>query len=184
MKAGKRTEIINFNDISLERLIEYISNTHHKYLKETILTLKVHLKTMLKIDSLAHPEVKKISDNIDGLKLLLEQHLVMEEHILFPYLKTISKKEDMQSNGPASLSGSLILKIKKEHSKINAIIKEIRKLSDNYTPAINSSPALKLCYARMFDLEQDLHRHIFTEERILFPKLLEFENRLINNLNR
>jgi regulator of cell morphogenesis and NO signaling len=56
-------------------------------------------------------------------------------------------------------------------------LENIRVVSNNYLPSVNSSPALKLCYAQLFDFEQDLHRHIFLEEKILFPKVLEIENR-------
>lgn len=174
--------VVNFNELSLEKLAEYISNTHHAYLKEMILSFKVHLKTIVKVDNKNYPEVLLIGNKIEELRSLLEQHLNMEEHILFPYLKNLLKKQDSVTDGSESRAGILILKIKKEHVKISEVINLIRKLSNDYTPAGNSSPSLKLCYAQMFDLEQDLHRHIFIEEQILFPKLLEYEKRMVNNI--
>jgi regulator of cell morphogenesis and NO signaling len=181
MKITKRNEVIDFNKLNLEHLIEHISNTHHTYLKEIILSFKVHLKTILKVDRTDHPEVLQIGARIEELKSLLEQHLNMEELILFPYLKNTLRTTSKLTTPSENISCNLILKIKNEHVQISNKIKKIRILSDNYTPSINSSPTLKLCYAQLFDLEQDMHRHIFIEEQILFPKLLEHEKRMIHN---
>lgn len=180
MKNPQKSGVVNFNDLSLEKLIEYISSTHHTYLKQVILSFSVHIKTMLKVDVKNHPEVDSIRNEIMQLKSLLEQHLNMEEHILFPYINGLIHKREKINKQSENLSENLIIKIKNEHLKISSIIKKIRILSHNYKPGVNSSPSLKLCYAQMFDLEQDIHRHVFVEENILFPKLLEYEKRIVN----
>jgi regulator of cell morphogenesis and NO signaling len=177
MKAVKTNGIVNFSELSLERLIEYISGTHHNYLKEIITSVKVHLKTIVKVDGNMYPEILIIGKRTEELNALLEQHLNMEEFILFPYLKNLLHANDPD---PTGNTRNLILKIKKEHVTIFQIMKDIREHSNNYTASPASSPALKLFYAKMFDLEQDIHRHIFIEEQIFFPKLQEYRKRNLN----
>jgi regulator of cell morphogenesis and NO signaling len=183
MKSMKNNNVVNFNEMSIDKLVGYISSTHHSYLKEVIHSFSVHLKTMLKVDVKDHAEVISMRDEIVKLKALLEQHITMEEHILFPYInRLILKNEPLRKT--EIISESLIRKIKKEHLTILMIINKIRVLSKGYTPPVNSSPTLKLCYAQMFDLEQDIYRHVFVEENILFPKLLDFEKRLTNYVTK
>lgn len=177
MDSTKSKSTINFNEMKIDKLVDYLSDTQHSYLKNAILRFSVYMKTILKVDSTIHPEVNKISSLISELTELVEQHLIMEEHLLFPYIRDLAKKNGLSSHVEKNLADNPVKKIKLGHSKIISILENIRGLSNNYLPAVNSSPALKLCYAQLFDFEQDIHRHVFLEEKILFPKLKELEQR-------
>lgn len=178
MKSTKKGEVVNYNLLGLDELVEFISKTYHNYLKELIFSLEVHLGTMLKIDTIKDSGVTSIRNCVQELKILLEQHVSREENILFPFISKLTKNNKNSNLEPEIFSGHLINKIKMEHAKISEILNKIRKLSHNYSPPANSSPALKLCYAQLFNLEQDIHKHIFVEENILFPKLLDFEKKI------
>jgi regulator of cell morphogenesis and NO signaling len=171
---------VNFSEMRLDKLVDYLSNTHHPYVKSAISRFKIYLKTIIKIDKEKHPEVQQISLLIGELTALMDQHLTMEEHLLFPYIDALVKKQGIWVGSSTPLSENPVKKIKAEHSRIIEILEKIREISNNYLPAVNSSPALKLCYAQLFDFEQDIHRHIFLEEKILFPKLLQMEKRNMN----
>jgi regulator of cell morphogenesis and NO signaling len=177
MSRVKREAKINFSEMRIDKLVDYLSNTHDVSVKSAISRFNIYLKTIAKVDSTLHPEVKKISLLIHELTELTEQHLSMEEHLLFPYASTLFKTNGMRVSSDLHLTESPLKRIKTEHSRMTSILEEIRAASNNYFPAVNSSPALKLCYAQLFDFEQDIHRHIFLEEKILFPKLTEMERR-------
>lgn len=182
MKSTKKGEVVNYNLLGLDELVEFISKTYHNYLKELILSLEVHLGTLLKIDTIKDPAISSIRNCVQELKILLEQHVSRGENILFPFISKLTKNNKSPNLEPEIFSGHLIKKIKMEHAKISEIQNKIRKLSHNYSPPANSSAALKLCYAQLFNLEQDIHKHIFVEENILFPKLLDFEKKKIRTL--
>lgn len=184
MKRTKKGEGVNYNLLGLEELVEYISETYHDYLKELIFSLEVHLGTLQKIDTIKHPTVTSIRNCVQELKIVLEQHVSREENILFPFITKLTKNNKSLNLEPEIFSGHLIKKIKMEHARISEILNKIRKLSHNYSPPANSSAALKLCYAQLFNLEQDIYKHIFVEENILFPKLLDFEKKKIRNTKK
>lgn len=184
MKSTKKGEVVNYNLLSLDKLAEYISETYHDYLKELIISLEIHLGTMLKIDTIQQPGVTSIRNCVQELKVALEKHVSREENILFPFISNLTKNNTAPNLQPEIFSGHLINKIKKEHAKISEILNKIRKLSHNYLPPANSSSSLKLCYAQLFNLEQDIHKHVFVEENILFPKLLDFEKRKIREAKK
>jgi regulator of cell morphogenesis and NO signaling len=165
---------VNFNELRADKLTEYIVENHHPSIRSALSRYAVHSKTILKLDITLHPEVVMIDKYVTELTKLVEQHLDFEEFIFFPYVKGLVYGDidelDHELESPME-------RIKNERSRIKELLRKIRTLSDNYTPAINSSPALKLCYAQLFDLEQDVHKHSFLEENILFSKLNELEKR-------
>lgn len=180
MKKFRTPETVNFNEMKVDKLVDYVINTHHSFIKEALNTFDVHLKTVVKIDMKNHPEIKPINILMFELKFLLEQHLNMEEHILFPYINGIIKNQKYNALLTEKLIENPIHKITKEHDEVEFLLKKIRNLSNNYRPPVDSSPSLKLCYAQLFDLEQDIHKHIFLEEKFLFPKMRELEKRNLN----
>lgn len=177
MRSSKGTNRIDITAMSVDKLVNYLADTLQPNIKSAISRFNVYIKTIIKVDSDIHPEVKKISILLQELTNQMDQHLAMEEHLLFPYVEVLSKNQGIMSSMQTNLSEIPFKRIKEEHSKIINNLENIRKISNNYLPSVNSSPALKLCYAQLFDFEQDIHRHIFLEEKILFPKLLEIEKR-------
>ncbi|MCX6295412.1 MAG: hemerythrin domain-containing protein [Bacteroidetes bacterium] len=178
MKIINSGSVVNFNGMKADKLVEYIINTHHSYIKDALSTFNVHSKTIVKIDSALYPEVIAIYQLSQELKELLEQHLSFEEYILYPYIKKLIENSEESSD---NLLENPINKIREENTNISNIFKKLRILSGNYVASVNSSPALKLCYAQLFDLEQDVNKHAFLEENILFSKLNELEKRKTNS---
>jgi regulator of cell morphogenesis and NO signaling len=158
-----------------DKLADYIVKTHHAFIKNALSRFDVHLKTIIKLDSVKYPEVTEVSRLMEKLKLIMEQHLNLEEQILFPYISTLI--EGAGRFGTVVTMENPLKKLKQEHAYVAAILSRVRELSNDYTPPVSTSPALKLCYAQLFDFEQDVHKHIFLEENILFPKLLALEKR-------
>jgi regulator of cell morphogenesis and NO signaling len=65
-----------------------------------------------------------------------------------------------------------------EHEAAGTILKQIAKLSNNYTPPEWACNTFKALYAKLDEFEQDLHLHIHLENNILFPKALALEKEL------
>ena len=59
-----------------------------------------------------------------------------------------------------------------EHEHAGNLLKEIRSLSDNYTPPPDACTTYRLSFAALQALEQDLHQHIHLENNILFPRAI------------
>jgi regulator of cell morphogenesis and NO signaling len=51
-------------------------------------------------------------------------------------------------------------------------LKEINKLTGNYTPPADACTTYRLSFAALQAFEANLHRHIHLENNILFPKAL------------
>lgn len=179
-------KVTNPSNMHVDMLCDYILSTYHVSIKQSLSVLPVYIKTMEAIDKNKHNEVAKIAELFVALKELIEQLLGKEENIFFPYIKKLSESlryNTKESKSVVGLSKRPLATIKEEHEKIKFLLQEMRSLSNEYTPANDSSPSLKLCYAHLFNFEQDVYKHIFLKENFLFPKVAELEKSagLMNN---
>jgi len=62
-----------------------------------------------------------------------------------------------------------------EHETAGNLLKEIAKLSNNYSVPEWGCNTFKALYAKLDEFEQDLHIHVHLENNILFPKATNLE---------
>jgi regulator of cell morphogenesis and NO signaling len=62
-----------------------------------------------------------------------------------------------------------------EHDAAAEQLREIRRLSSDFTPPADACVTYRTLYEALEGLEKDLHEHIHLENNILFPKAIEME---------
>ena len=173
----------NFKNWELDFLIDYIVNTYHIYLKESLEMLDAYASKVARVHGEGHPRVVKIYEWFLAVKEELTAHMQKEEMVLFPYIKELVASNRADSNIELSHFGSVqnpISMMETEHEKAGDILKEIGKLSDNYNPPDWACNTFKALYAKLDEFEQDLHLHVHLENNILFPKAILLETKLSN----
>ncbi len=166
----------NFNEMSLDILVDFLEHSNHYSLRKLIVVITNQVKYLLYLEK-SHPEIILISEQLLILVKLLEKYLNMEERFFFPSIKNLIQDSEKSLKQSDNLPSNLIVKVQNEHSKILQILSKIRKLTVNFVPSESSNPSLKLCYAQMFNLEQDIQKYLFIAQNILFPKLTVLEKR-------
>ncbi|MES2558372.1 MAG: hemerythrin domain-containing protein [Bacteroidota bacterium] len=160
-----RLENINYSEMSLQKLGVYVMDIQHPYLKKALSTFML---CTAKIYETSTSETNILGEELTKLGALIEEHLIWEEQTFFPFLRLQIEHKEYHKPGDFP---ELVYKLKSEHDAIIKLIKKNRLISNDYVPASDASPKLKLCYAQLFDFEQDILKHIFLEEDLLFPKL-------------
>lgn len=163
---------------SLTELAEYIVEQHHAYAKKELprllaLASKVHLR-----HGHAHPELNRVRELVEALSNEVGSHLLKEEQILFPRLKTIEDAADAGIKPPPAFFGSLFNPIRHmlgDHDDAGELLRSLRSQTHDYTLPDDACMSYKALYQGLSDLERDLHQHIHLENNILFPRALEFE---------
>lgn len=158
---------MNFSKMPSAKLAVYIMDIQHPYLLKALCTFKLCAGKITEATE-KEPGNRILADTLTRLGTMVEQHLMWEEDLFFPYLR--SKIEYLEPDLPLDLPEAL-QKIKSEHAAISRLIKKARLISNGYRPSSSASPALRLCYAQLFDFEQDMLKHFFLEDNILFLKL-------------
>jgi regulator of cell morphogenesis and NO signaling len=140
----------------LGALLDHIIETHHLYLKRELPRLAAMLDQA--------PDIRRV---FEPLREELENHLMKEEMMLFPLIRTLELAGERGTAAPLSHCGSVrnpIRVMEREHTHATAALAELSRLTAGYT-----SPAGALCDG-LRALDADLRQHIRLEEDFLHPR--------------
>jgi len=169
----------NYNEWSLDFLVDFIINTHHKYVKNSLPILLEYTAKVAKVHGKEHLEVVAIYDLFKEASDELNLHMMKEETILFPYIKQLVNEKNSVNEGCSfGTVKNPIRMMEHEHDVVGNIFKTIRGLSNDYTPPVDACTTYKLSYKKLEEFENDLHQHIHLENNILFPKSIKLESEL------
>lgn len=170
----------DFNSWDLEFLVDYIENTHHKYVTEANRLIIEYADKVASVHGHHYTETVEINLLFHELANELTMHMQKEEQILFPIIRKIAKaKKDGESL--SSSFGSIqdpIKMMEKEHTGAGDILRKIAELSNNYTPPVDACNTFKALYSKLEEYQNDLFQHIHLENNILFPKAIIFEQEI------
>ncbi len=170
----------NYNEWSLDFLVDFIINTHHKYVKSSLPLLMEYTAKVAKVHGKEHLEVVTIYDLFKEASEELNSHMMKEETILFPYIKQlVNEKKSVNEGCSFGTVKNPIRMMEHEHDVVGNIFKTIRELSNDYTPPEDACTTYKLSYKKLEEFENDLHQHIHLENNILFPKSIKLESELL-----
>lgn len=171
-----------FAEWDIDFLTEYIVNIHHQYLKDVLPVMGKHLNHFVEGHKKNHPELEKILKLFNSLVKDIFPHLQQEEEVLFPYIRQIAHAYD----GKESYASLLVRTLRKpveevmkyEHETIPGVFRELRVVTNNYTPPENACVSHRVAFSMLKELDHDLMQHVFLESKILFPKAITMEQEL------
>ncbi len=153
-------------------LARYIVEVHHRYVRETAPVLKQFAHKVAQVHGSLRPELHRIRDLVDELTEEMDQHMADEEENVFPRIAALAAaREDGQSDGGDGLQDP-IANLEHDHDHAGDLMRQIRELSDGYTPPDMACATYRATYAKLSEFEDDLHRHVHLENNILFPQVI------------
>lgn len=159
------------------RLIDYIVSTHHAYLRSALPSIAGDLATILEAEGTRRPELSRAAAYFDQMRRDLEQHLLKEEQVLFPYVRDLATW-DATTAHPGSPFGTVenpIRMMEREHRDATDALRTIRELTGGFMAPSDGGATYASCMAELARFERDLHRHVHLENNVLFPKAVELE---------
>lgn len=166
----------DFNSFPLDKLIDYILNVHHSYIRESIPLVLQYGTKVSSVHGDRHPELREIFQLFHDLVNELIMHMKKEEMILFPHVKKLL--HGIRAQEISSIQSPIAV-MESEHENAGNILKTIGKLSSDFTPPSDACNTYRAFYAKLQEFQDDLHKHIHLENNILFPKAIKLESDLI-----
>lgn len=161
----------DYTKYSCKDLIDYIINTHHKYLWEEMPILSKFTQRILAAHGDKHPELlTKVKTLYEDLRKELEAHLRKEEDIVFPLIKTYVEAKDGKAKNDMLKE---IRSLKDEHEAAGNILKELRKVTNDYEFPSDVCTTFVMTYKKLKEMERDIFLHIHLENNILFKRYEE-----------
>lgn len=157
----------NWVEAPFDELVDHIVNVHHGYLYENLPKISELTTKILRVHGGNHSELSKVHKLFHTVKMELEAHLIEEETIQYPAIK-----EYLRSNSEVDLDKAIniINQLQDEHTGAGDILKELRKVTNDYKAPSDGCNTYKLTYAKLEEMESDIFQHIHLENNILFPR--------------
>lgn len=155
-------------------LADHIVQTHHRFVRKTIPDLRFYASKVYRVHGDTHPELRQIADTVQALTQELSAHMEKEERVLFPYIHQLESGGHMHAAFFASVRQPIGM-MEMEHEDAGALMAELRRLTDQYTPPADACNSYRLLYQMLKAFEDDLHLHVHLENNILFPKAISLE---------
>ena len=172
-----------FDSMELDELIGHIINVHHSYVNKMIPEISNHAIKVLNVHGENHPELEELNVLWRNLVDELENHLLKEEKMLFPYIKKLieTKKDSLAVPfAPFGSVGNPISVMEKEHLSAGNVFICMHEITSDFTLPVDACAIFKVLYDELKDFEKDLHIHIHLENNILYPKAIMLEYELTN----
>lgn len=165
-------EIVDFESMPTQQLVDYIINTHHRYVQQSMPLILGHLHKIASKHGGRHSELLNILSNFTLVSEEMSSHMQKEEKILFPAI--LEMQNIIDTGGDVSHSSQLMAPIQvmeMEHETVGELLAEIRVFSNKYSPPATACMTYKLSFEELREFEEDLHKHVHLENNILFPRM-------------
>jgi regulator of cell morphogenesis and NO signaling len=162
----------------LAKLIQHIVRKHHTFCREEMPRLQALAEKVRSRHGVAHPELAQIEELFSAHRRELTTHMLKEEQLLFPHIARVEHCAFAGESTPAAFFGSVANPVKAmldEHDTAGDLLKQIRKLSSDFTPPMGACPSYQGLFHGLLAFERDLHLHVHLENNILFPRAIEME---------
>lgn len=177
ISASPAGEGPNPSDLNLTELTEHIVQTHHAYLQTELPRLDQMTRKVEKVHGEREPRLAEVLETFTDLAEEMTNHMIKEEQVLFPLIRSIDASESLSGAGPPTLAGP-IAQMEMEHDQAGGALERLRELCDGYTPPEWACNTYRAMIDGLQELEEDLHQHIHKENNILFPRALKLEEGL------
>ncbi len=174
----------NLQTFSIKLIVEYLLKTHRYYLEEKVPELEVLIDNMVK-------ECYSNAENIDVLRQFFTEyknelvtHTKREDDVVFPYALKIEEAIE----NPEKRKG-LVVELKEysmqdymnEHDNIEEKLFDLKNIIIKYLPPPKNKTLCNTVLTELFNLEQDINDHSRIEEKVLVPKVVDLEKKLLSH---
>jgi len=173
----------DWTQADLNDLIDHILSAHHAYLKTQLPRLEAMLDKVRSKHGERHGDVlEPLAATFGPLKRELESHLMKEEMVLFPLIRSLALARDSGTRPAAHHCGSVRNPLRvmlMEHDSAGEALAGMRSIAGGYTAPADACNTFRALFWELSELERDLHRHIHLENNVLFPRAVELEQGLL-----
>jgi regulator of cell morphogenesis and NO signaling len=177
-KSGSR----DFQSMNLMDLSVYILRTHHNFTEKRVVFINHTLDRLIREYPNDRMDIRRIKKTFEDLSIYLTVHLKHEEFVIFPFIQKMVKARTTVFPKFESLEHP-IASMKDDHKHEASVLKTLATLTNNYALPANSDYALKIAFAAMKELEDDLKIHMHLENNILFPGAIRLAGTINTRLN-
>ena len=172
-----------FQDYPTTLIVDYLINTHSYYINSKIPELEAMVEKFINISSEENKSNNELIANFfNEYKQELIRHLNQEEKNLFPYTREL---ERIYASG--EISAEILKKIAKneiahndDHHQLEEKLFDLKNLIIKFLPPVKQKNIMEKLLIELFQLENDLNDHSRIEDKVLIPKVIQLEQKIVS----
>ncbi len=158
-------------------LVDHLLGTHHRYLHDALPRTSALAAKVLDVHGERHPDLAALHAAVLELQADLEPHLMKEELVLFPACREVDL-----ATGPIRLpfgsTSNPVSQLMREHDRTGALLSRLEAHLDEHPLPDDACASYTSLYRSLRQLIADTHQHVFKENHLLFPAVVERERLL------
>lgn len=178
VKSDSLPQALNFDQWSLDLLIDYVVKFHHHYIRTRGTEIHALLTKVVNAHGDRDSHLHQVTELFSASLVDLHDHLAKEENILFPLIRELllaqSKGEQLPRFHCGSVNNPIRVMIQ-EHDGEGDRFRKISGLTGAYVAPEYACNSYKLVLEELRQFEENLHIHIHVENNILFTKAIKLE---------
>lgn len=155
-------------DASMSELADHIEATHHALARRVFAGLAELMPGVIERHGASHRELRHVGHEVGELALDMEEHMVREERVLFPWLRRLERRSEIQGGPPWSVRRPISCMIH-DHTGVTESLERIAGLTGDFTPPPDACDEYRDALRLLSELSGDTRAHIHKENYILFP---------------
>jgi regulator of cell morphogenesis and NO signaling len=167
-----------FTEWPIDLVIDYALKVHHRRIRTNGPALMLLFRQA--IDE--NPVMEEVAELFSQSLSDLENHLMKEENVLFPYLYELLEANRNHTSAPPMHCGTIANPIRvmmMEHDGETERHQRISELTNGYTAPEGASDEYRQLVAGLKEFAADLHEHIHIENDIIFPRCEAIEQQIV-----
>lgn len=148
---------------SRSELVAHVRQVHHDYLRRNLPSLQETARNAARLYGAEYRQLRHVDQIFRLLADELHQQVAREEQFAFPWLG---------SQQLSSLDLWMLDNLAEERRKAVFRLNCLRFLTNHYTLPESAGESLRQLYRGLRELDRDFQRHVYVEERYLFPRQL------------
>jgi regulator of cell morphogenesis and NO signaling len=154
----------------LGTLIDHIVVDYHEPMRRDLGLLDRLLAKVVSRHGERFPELlPAVAMTYEQLRDELLAHARDEETVCFPHI------HDLEGGVRSDVLDvrAMLPQLTREHLKAGFLLKDLRTLTNDYTPPAGVCPTFQALFAGLEGFERNLHRHVHLENNVLFPRAMD-----------
>ncbi|MBC8369188.1 MAG: iron-sulfur cluster repair di-iron protein [Planctomycetes bacterium] len=161
---------IDLSSMNLEQLCDHIESTHHEFMKAEMPKVREIISRVVEVHGERLPWLAEFGQIFKALDVEISEHLMKEEQVLFPMLRSMSRGEIPEHQACGVQSPIAVMEM--EHDNAGDALARLSELSSGYDIPDDACNKFRAVMTRMAEIQEDLHRHIHKENSVLHPMAL------------
>jgi len=180
-------ETLTLEDMSADRLIDYLNGRYHAGEKELLRSIHGSIRRLIKTCEGDHKmRLLLIEPLFRRLKIQLTAHCKKEDELFFPWMRKLTALHRNRAlhttPGTIGFIRNPVIMLESEHMETIDLLVAIKQAAGNFMISSDDPVGYSTLMNDLQTLESDLHMHLHIENNILFPRLLLLEEELTKQL--